>query len=316
MGAKELAALAGRKRLIETISDALILHNSGSFIVPDRMHITNGNNTLLLMPCFADKTFSTKIVSVHPDNLQQGKAVIQGSLLLNDRSSGEPLALMNASVITAARTGAIGALAAKHLAAADDNNLGIIGAGVQGLSLALYISETIGIKKLSVYDRDVAAAHMMCQFYDQQFPSIETSVADNAIKALNDSDIIVTATSSNKPVLPEDPQLLQGKTYIAVGSFKPEMQELPLSLFDLVDEIFVDTPFATRESGDLKIPLEKGLISQSQIDTLSSLIAEGKRELGKTRLFKSVGMALLDLAAADYFYSQANLRQIGQRIEL
>jgi ornithine cyclodeaminase/alanine dehydrogenase-like protein (mu-crystallin family) len=318
LNSASVLSLLSRREIIEKVRQALILQESGEYLMPERMHVHSADNTLLLMPCFISDYFSTKLVSVYPANRQIGKPAIYGTLILNDNKTGEPLALMNAAEVTAARTGALGALGARYLAREQASRLGVVGAGIQGLNQALYISEVREIKALCVLDIDEGAANKLLEKYTEEFSDVSLTVARDSGELLANSDIVVTTTTSHQPVLPEDSSLLQGKTYIAIGSFKPEMRELPNALLALVEEIYVDTPFAARESGDLKIPLEKGVLNEGKVRTLGSFInsIETIQCMAETSLFKSVGMALLDLVVAKHLFQAALEQGAGQKIDL
>jgi len=96
--------------LLKSVEEAFLIQEAGNFNMPNRMHVEQDGNVLLLMPCFTDDLFSTKLVSIFPENINHGKPVIYGSVILNDGKTGEPLALLNGSKLTALRTGAVGAL--------------------------------------------------------------------------------------------------------------------------------------------------------------------------------------------------------------
>lgn len=196
--------------------------------------------------------------------------------------------------------------------------LGVIGAGVQGYSQALHISEVMDVREICFFDNKRAAVKEKTSDYSTIFPEARVNPVSSVEELLELSDVVVTATTSRESVLPEKPDLLQGKTYIGVGSFKPGMQELPLALFGLLEKVYVDTLFAKQESGDLKIPLEKGKLKDSSVKTLGWHIETGKSGSGAddTKLFKSVGMALLDLVVAEHLYEKALSAGIGQKINL
>ena len=124
--------------LLKSVEEAFLIQETGNYNMPDRMHIDQEENVLLLMPCFTDDFFSTKLVSVFPENKNLGKPAIYGSLILNDGKTGEPLAMMNGSKLTALRTGAVGAMGLLYTTPKNINTLGLIGAGIQGFHLVLF----------------------------------------------------------------------------------------------------------------------------------------------------------------------------------
>jgi ornithine cyclodeaminase len=128
---------------------------------------------------------------------------------------------------------------------------------------------------------------------------------------------VITATTSNQPVLPDQSDLLKGKCFITIGSYKPDMRELPDALFPLCDQVFMDTEFAAEESGDLAIPLQKKLIQKEQIFTLGKRLKADpriKKSNSETNLFKSVGMALFDVVVAHMLYEKAKQKELGTEV--
>ena len=136
-----------------------------------------------------------------------------------------------------------------------------------------------------------------------------------AEEVLIQSNLIITATTSDLPVLPNNQDLLKGKTFIAIGSFKPSMHELPESIFGCIDQLFIDTPAALTESGDLILPLEKKLLTREQIHPLGKLLnGQEIQSNSATVVFKSVGMVLFDLVVAKQIYELALAQNIGTKI--
>jgi ornithine cyclodeaminase len=147
-------------------------------------------------------------------------------------------------------------------------------------------------------------------------PHVNINVTKDITDCIGNSEVIITATTSETPVIPDDKNLLEGKHFIGMGSYKPAMREFPDSLFSLISEVIVDTPHAVMESGDLSIPLEKMLIDQSGIYTLGKLINhEHTVDTGNTTFFKSVGMALFDLFTAKTVYKNALENGIGTEVD-
>jgi len=134
---------------------------------------------------------------------------------------------------------------------------------------------------------------------------------------LENSQVVITATNAHTPVLPEKPELLEGKCFIGIGSYKPNMREFPDSLFPLLEEVFIDTEFGKEESGDLAVPLKNNWISENQVFTLGKiLIGQKKVTQRTTTFFKSVGMALFDLVVSDLIYKKALEKGMGIEFDL
>ena len=124
---------------------------------------------------------------------------------------------------------------------------------------------------------------------------------------VRNSDIICTTTPSTTPVLPDDKELLRGKCIIAIGSYMPEMREIPDAVLDLVDNVYIELPYACEESGDLSQPLASGKLTKDRIKLMHEYLVSGEKEIkeGQTTYFKSVGMGLFDVCIAQKLYEVA-----------
>jgi ornithine cyclodeaminase/alanine dehydrogenase-like protein (mu-crystallin family) len=305
------------EEIVEAVESAMRLYETDQFHMPDRMHIDHNENVLLLMPCFAKEKFSTKLVSVFPGNAQKNIPVVIGTVVLNDGETGEPLALLNGTVLTALRTGAVGAAGIRHLTPLPLKTLGIIGAGVQGFNQAFFASYVRNLSDIFVFDTDTQKAAALIQKLAAQRPGIKVHRSASVEELLQESEAVITATTSNQPVLPDKKELLEGKHFIGIGSFRPDMREFPQALFKLVNRVLIDTRHAAAESGDLVTPLKNGWIKEHQVSTIGKwLNSNESTKQGETTLFKSVGMALFDLVVSDLIYQKATEKALGTNIVL
>ncbi|MFP4487969.1 MAG: ornithine cyclodeaminase family protein [Bacteroidales bacterium] len=307
---KTIKGLRPYSRWIDTIEEAMLLKPGIDYIMPLRTHIDFDDNTLLLMPCIAEKYFSTKLVSLYPGNASAGKPPLKGMIVLNDRSDGEPLAILDGPAITAMRTAAVGGFAVRHLSPADASSLGVIGLGTQGLHQALFACAERKIKEITVFDCRNDSCRLFIRNFNAVYPDIKISIAESTELVCKQSEIIITATNSKEPVLPDDEDILRGKTFIGIGSYKKDMREFPDSLFRLADRIYTDTLHGLKESGDLIYPLENMIMDKTDFLEAVSLLNDGELP-GTTRVFKSVGMALFDLLASVLVYE--TLTEAGQQ---
>lgn len=127
---------------------------------------------------------------------------------------------------------------------------------------------------------------------------VQCKTVEELVKA---SEIICTTTPSKEPVLPNDKEMLRGKCIIAIGSYTPDMREIPDAIWDLVERVYIELPYACEESGDLSQPLAEGRLKKEQTVLMSDYLAEDPREItdtGETTYFKSVGMGLFDVCIA------------------
>ena len=315
ISAADIKESVPRKEIIKATETALVIYAQDRVNMPDRSHVSNRDSTLLLMPCFTDDYFSTKLVSVFPKNSEKGLEVIQGCVVLNDGTTGEPLAIIEAASLTAHRTGALGGVAAKYLSHNRASTLGVIGTGVQGFHQCLYISEVRNVSEIFLYNKSSEKVKPFVSQLRSELPEVKIHICDGSEEVVLRSEIIVTATSSSSPVIPNDPDLYLDKTIIAVGSYTPQMREIPQAVLEQVIKIYVDTQFAQEESGDLAIPLSHGTISESNIVPLGQLILHPQELQGNTQYFKSVGMAVLDLCSAIQIYEKAIETGFGTKVE-
>jgi len=317
INANDIEKILSLKQLVDALEKALLIMSKKQFTMPDRFHISQGDNTLLLMPCFTEKYFGTKLVSVFPENVRKDKPVIYGNMVLNFGDTGEVAAIIDGSKLTAMRTGAVGGIGIRYLAPDKSKNLAIIGAGVQGIHQAVFACCEAEISNIFVFDFKDEHIQLLKEQVDKWHKNIVVHKSESARHAIEKSDIVITATTSSKPVIPDDKDVLKNRTIIGIGSYKPDMREFPESLFKLTSTIFVDTMVAKKESGDLLTPLENNWVKNDQIVEIADLVA-GKvfvdKKTSETRLFKSVGMGLFDLIVAQTLFEKALELNIGQKI--
>ncbi len=311
---KDLAQV-GRAVVQNAVKEAYTLFLDQAFTMPDRVHVKDGANTLLFMPCFSQKYVATKLVSVFPGAPRLGQPSINGVVILADNTTGQPLAIMDGAALTAERTGAVGGLGVKLLTDRNLGTAGIIGAGVQGLSQARYLLFNRQIKTLWISALHPASARQMADTLEHEFPKVTCVIAQSNEALVAACDLIIAATSAMNPLFRDDADLVRGKTFISIGSFTPGMREFPDAVILNADHVYVDTPFAAKESGDIFIPLENRVIPPEKIRPFANLVQNPVAEKNKTCFFKSVGMALFDLAVASAVYELASKENIGQPLD-
>jgi ornithine cyclodeaminase len=285
---------------VDSMEKALLEVKSNQYFTPDRMHMEMGENTLLLMPSAGPDSFATKLVTVFPGNTKQNKAVIQGIVMLNDAKTGELKAIFNGSKITAMRTAAVANLGIRYLTEKSIDSIGIIGAGFQGRHIAWMANSERPLKTIYVFDYSEEVIKEFKDFLKERAPNINIVVCKDAQEVLSRTSTIITATASQTPVLPDHKDLLKDKCFIGVGSYKPDMQEFPHSLFQLVDHIYIDAEHGKKESGDLIEPVKQNWIDSSQIKMITEVFNQNNTH--GTRLYKTVGQGIFDLFTANLVY--------------
>lgn len=296
--------------VIEEVGQALKAFSEGKTETPLR-HVLpfNKQNRYLVMPALSDelKIVGLKTVSFAPDNPKKGKATITGSVILSDYETGETLAVLDGGYLTKIRTGAISGVATKYLSREDAKVLTVIGAGVQAEGLIEAVMAVRNIEEVHFSSRTKEKAEKLAEATQQKY-GVKTKTYDQADEAMEAADIIVTATNASEPVYSHT--LHPGVHLNAVGSFKPDMQELPSESMMIANKIVVEsTEAAMEETSDLKVPHEEGILTHNMLygelgDIVSGKKA-GREDEKEVTLFKSVGLAIVDIVVAQYFYKKA-----------
>ncbi len=315
LSSRDLEKIVEHKEVVKIIENAMGIYEKGDFTQPDRITVNRGENeTYLYMPCFTDEVKGTKVLTLYGDNPKKGAPVLQGVMLLNDAQTGKIKSVIEGSSLTAYRTGAVGACGIKHTTPKNVHSLGIVGTGVQGFYQSLYACRIRPIDTINVFDIFPEKAADFAKRLSEALPSVTVTACSCVEELIKESEVIVTVTTSPKPVLPNDKELLKGKHFVGIGSYKPNMREYPDALFDLVDDVYIDVEFAKEETGDLATPIAQGLISEEKIHTLGKYLDKDINTSGTT-FYKSVGMALFDISVADYIYNRAKELGIGTELE-
>jgi ornithine cyclodeaminase/alanine dehydrogenase-like protein (mu-crystallin family) len=306
LSAGDIEDLVAPATLVAAIERALRDFAQGHVTVPARQHLDCGDKTVLSMPVIGATAFGAKLVSVVPGNAKRGLPVTNGLMMLSDGQSGLPLAVLNAAALTAVRTGAVGALALQHIAPASVDRVGIIGTGVQGTWQAIFACAVRPITTVCFVARSQESAQRFVDVVTPRVPAVKLVRCKDARELLSECPVVIAATTSVDPVLPNEPALLEGNHYISVGSFKPAMQELPNAVYELAGCVAIDSDAARHEVGDLINPLAAGVLREENVYHLAQLVTRTRSvDVRRTTVFKSVGMALYDLYAASALVAEA-----------
>jgi len=298
-------------------SAALATLDRGASVVPQRQHVRWAGGTLLVMPAIGNGALAVKLVSVVPGNAARNLPVTNGLMILADAGTGLPCAIMDAATLTAMRTGAVGALGVKHLSPAATASVGIVGTGVQGAWQAISACAVRPIRAVFALRRADSSFDRFRATLAVHVPGVSVIACASAAELLARTDVIITATTSAEPVLPDDPQALSGKHFIAVGSYERHMHELPDTVLRLAGHLVLDSDAARHEVGEAVRPVEQAILSEADLLTIGELVA-GRRTVDVTRTtaYKSAGMALYDLCVASALYEAARRRGVGQAVAL
>ncbi|PLY07337.1 MAG: ornithine cyclodeaminase [Arcobacter sp.] len=272
--------------------------------VPARMHLDYENpkeevdSTLLLMPSWeASEELGIKILTVSPNNSKYNLPGISAVYLLFDAHKGGIKSVIEAKRLTSMRTAAASALASSYLSREDSKVMLMIGTGALCEELIRAHSTVRKLQKIYVWGRNKENA---LKIVDKLKDEFDIEAVNTIEEKIGDCDIISCATLSTEPLIKGE-FIKSGQHYDLVGSFKPNMREVDDQLISNVD-IFIDSDMAKKETGDLKVPLENGIISDSSIKAdlfeLTRKEKEGRTSKGQITLFKSVGHALEDFTIA------------------
>ncbi len=313
LGKKEIEELVDLNEMMDQIEEAYRIFGAGDYYMPPRPVVEHDNKTMMYMPCYTKDVIGTKILSIFPENAKLGLPSIDGIVLLNDSRTGAPAAVLDGQSVTAYRTGAVGGVAIRHLSRKDCRTVGIVGAGVQGFHLALYACAAREIHTVYVYNhsgRDLTEYLARLEKVIDN-PGVKVVQCKTVEELVRNSEIICTATPSESPVLPDSRELLDGKCIVAIGSYTPEMREIPDVIWELADKVYIELPYACEESGDLSQPLEEGRITADRTVLMNEFLTSGEPEeevTKKTTYFKSVGMGLFDVCIAQKLLEKAKER--------
>jgi ornithine cyclodeaminase len=315
LSAKDLDDLVPPATLVAAIEQALRDFAQGKVTVAARQHLQREEKTLLSMPVIGATAFGVKLVSVMPGNAARGLPVTNGLMMLSDGDTGLPQAVLNAAALTAQRTGAVGAVGLKWTTPADVDRVGIIGTGVQGTWQAIFACAVRPIRTVCFVARSEDGARRFVDAVTSHAPAVTLMRCRDAEELVRQCPVVIAATTSKQPVLPEDDTLLEGRHFISVGSFRPAMQELPTAVYRLAQHAVIDSDAARHEVGDLINPVAAGVVREDQVYHLATLIT-GERtvDVRRTTVLKTVGMALYDLYAAGAFVAEAE--RVGRGTEL
>ncbi len=257
------------------------------------------DDVLLLMPAWRNEGFGgIKLVNVHPGNSAKGLAAISSTYVLFDRETGEHVLILNGGELTARRTAAASALAAKRLARPDSKRLLVVGAGRVGSNIPHAYQAVLPIDEVEVWSNTHAKAQQLADALMSE--GINAVCTTDLEAAVGRADIISCATLARDPIIKGE-WLKPGQHVDLIGSFTPDMREVDDDAMRRA-KIFIDTEHAKLESGDIKTPLATGVITEADIiATLDEMCRENiypRASAEDITLFKGVGTAIEDLSAA------------------
>lgn len=259
-----------------------------------------------------------KILTSYKNNRTRlGLPLLQGVIVLNDIANGRPVAVMDGTFITGSRTGAAGAVAAKRLARHDSQNVAVTGAGMQGRYQVAALNEVLRISRVKIYDVVQQAAIEYVKEMSKRY-DFDIRKADSPEEAIQDADVLVTATPSTKPYVRNE-WIREGIHINAIGADTQGKQELDATIMTRA-KVVVDSIAQCVERGEIQTAIRQGLLRKENIYAELSDIVLGRKP-GRTSsteitLFDATGMAVQDITTAFTIYKLAVKQGIGAKVEL
>lgn len=285
--------------------------------------VPEANGDALFMPARvpAMDALGLKVVAVFKENPARDLPTIHAIVCLLDPETGQPLAIMDGTYLTALRTGAVSGAATDLLARPDSRVLAVIGAGAQGATQMAAVCAVRPIERIVAVDREEAVfarlRETLARDWPDLLPRLETTT--DAAAAVRAADIVCTATTALTPVF-DDADLRPGSHVNAVGAFTPEMQELPAATVARATVVVDAVEAALAEAGDLIVPLREGLVERAhfsrELGMVAAGTAPGRTSADEVTLFKSVGNAVQDVVVARRAVERARADGVGTTIEL
>jgi ornithine cyclodeaminase/alanine dehydrogenase-like protein (mu-crystallin family) len=311
-----LAALTPEE-CAEAMAEVLAARARGEALMPLRSAIRfeGAAGFMATMPAWrggADPVFSLKALCIMPDNPARGLDTHQGTVTLFDGSTGRPGAMLVAWAVTAVRTAAVSAVATRVLAREDARVLAILGAGVQGKAHLNALTPVRGFEEVRVYSPSSEHARALADG--------RATVAASAEEAVRGADVVVLATSSSEPVIRHD-WLAPGAHVNAIGASVPSARELDVETV-VAGALFCDSRESLRnEAGEFRMALEQGAISgedhvRAELGEVLAGMAPGRTGPEELTVFRSLGLAVEDLAAAERAVEVARARSVGVEVPL
>jgi ornithine cyclodeaminase/alanine dehydrogenase-like protein (mu-crystallin family) len=315
LGEAEVRRLLPMDECIDLMAEALAGLERGDLSMPLRsvFRPPDAGSLMGLMPAHRGgetPAYGLKAICIFPENPARGLDAHQGAVLLFDGETGELRAALNASAVTAIRTAAVSAVATRLLARDDARELAILGAGVQACSHAEAMRAIRDFERVRVWSRTEEHARALAE-------EAGATAVETAEEALRGADVVCATTSSREPVVRLE-WLAPGAHVNAVGASIPTARELDTATMAAAS-LFVDRRESTlNESGDYLLAAEEGAIGpdhiRAELGELLTGSAKGRTSADELTVFKSLGIAVEDLAAAEHVYARA--REAGAGVEV
>ncbi|MFO7966873.1 MAG: alanine dehydrogenase [Archaeoglobaceae archaeon] len=316
---QEVESILLMEEVVENVETAFRYHGLGQVEMPSKLYLyfKEHNGDLRVMPTYIPhlEQAGVKIVNVHPDNQPKGLPTVMGTYVLNDPSTGAPLAVMNATYLTDMRTGAAGGIATKYLARKDSRVLGLIGSGRQAVTQLLAASEVIDLERVLVSSRSFQHCEKFKKNMEEHIEA-DIEICKTPEEACR-ADIVTTTTPVREPVI-SDQWIEEGTHINAIGADAPFKQELDSEILKRA-KLVVDSWEQASHSGEINVPLSRNEISRDNIYAELGEIVAGKKPGRESdeeiTVFDSTGLAIQDVVTASLVYKKAIDRSMGTKLK-
>ncbi len=317
---EDISPLFNVYEIVKAVEEAFREKGLGRVQMPPKQYIFFKEGDWRIMPAYIPSmnVAGVKTVGVNPKNRERGLATVIALITLVDPDTGAPLVVMDGTLITAWRTGAAGAVAAKYLARRDSRVMGIVGAGVQGRYQAIFtLSVMKNINEVKIYDVRKEASKKLGEMLEKEF-GVDVKIAESPMEASKGVDVLATCTPAREPII-KDEWIEEGTHINAIGADAPGKEELEPTLLKRA-KIVVDDKEQAAHSGEINVPLRKGYITLNDIYAeLGEIVAglkPGREDDSEITIFDSTGLAIQDVATAKVIYERALKEGRGKRIKL
>ncbi|MEO8612631.1 MAG: ornithine cyclodeaminase family protein [Chloroflexota bacterium] len=318
INSKQVRELLPMNECMDAMEGALMALRRGEAINPLRLvtSLPDQHGYLITMPSVVSGAMGVKIISVMPHNHGTPYDSHMGAVMLFEAEHGVPLALIEAGAITAIRTAAVSGVATRLLACKDAGDLAILGSGVQARSHLEAMAVARQLRRIRIWSRDPEHAQAFAA-QESARVGIQIEPMETVQAAVTGADLICTATASAEPVL-QGNWVADGAHLNVVGASLPTARETDTALM-VKARLFVDRRESTmKESGDFLIPKQEGAIGDDHIQAeLGEVLLgqnPGRRSPDEITIFKSLGLAIEDLASAQVIYAKAQAHGIGTSV--
>ena len=307
--------------VLKLVEQAFMERGKGRAQMPPKSYIffSSHNGDLRVMPAYLEglNEPGVKLVNVHPDNpAKHGIPTVMATILLFDPDSGTPVCIMDGTLVTAMRTAAASGVAVKHLARKNSRVLGVVGAGGQSLRQVEAISEVLKLEEVKVFDLAQSRANDLARTIEERF-GLSAKGVSSSQELAKGSDVIVTVTPSTTPVTQDD-WVGEGTHISAIGADAPGKEELDPALLKRAKVVIDDWEQASH-SGEINVPIAKGLLSRSDIHAdIGEVVAglkAGRTTDSEITVFDSTGLAIQDVITAWHAYRVAVEKGLGTEID-